>query len=139
MKYGPSTSDELGGTAFMDGLNSNSSSFTFHNPKGLLFMTQFAQVAIIVMQKAALEDLRSKGLVPDDAYFAGHSLGEYGSLLSVGNILSIEAMTSIVFYRGLIMHAAVERDAAGRTNFAMIAINPKRIHPGILGPISATH
>jgi fatty acid synthase subunit alpha, fungi type len=36
---------------------------TFTHPKGLLFTTQFVQIALVVMPRAAFEDMRSKGLV----------------------------------------------------------------------------
>ena len=34
---------------------------------------------------------------------------------------------SVVFYRGLTMQVAVERDESGRSNYAMCAVNPSRI------------
>ncbi|CRK44419.1 hypothetical protein BN1723_019439, partial [Verticillium longisporum] len=41
--------------------------------------------------------------------------------------MPIESLVSVVFYRGLTMQVAVERDAAGRSNYSMCAINPSRI------------
>jgi fatty acid synthase subunit alpha len=46
---------------------------TFTHTKGLLFATQFAQIALVIMSRAAFEDLRSKGFVQPDATFAGHA------------------------------------------------------------------
>jgi malonyl CoA-acyl carrier protein transacylase len=41
----------------------------------ILFATQFAQIALVVTEKAAFEDMRVKGFVQKDCTFAGHSLG----------------------------------------------------------------
>jgi malonyl CoA-acyl carrier protein transacylase len=100
---------------------------TFTHPKGLLFATQFAQIALVVMSRAAFEDIRSKGLVQPDAAFAGHSLGEFSALASVADILPNSSLVDIVFYRGLTMQHAVERDEQGRSNYAMCAVNPSRV------------
>ena len=40
--------------------------YTFSHPGGLLFATQFAQIALVVNEKAAFEDLRVKGFVQKD-------------------------------------------------------------------------
>jgi fatty acid synthase subunit beta len=66
---------------------------TFTRPKGLLFATQFAQVALVIMSRAAL---RSKGFVQPDAGFAGHSLGEYSALASVADILPNSSFVDVV-------------------------------------------
>ena len=63
--------------------------YTFSHPSGLLYATQFAQIALVVTEKAAFEDMRSKGLVQKDCAFAGHSLGEYSALASIANVLPI--------------------------------------------------
>ncbi|KAH9963077.1 hypothetical protein BGW80DRAFT_1475673, partial [Lactifluus volemus] len=67
--------------------------------KPLLFATQFAQIALVIMSRAAFEDMRSKGFVQPDAAFAGHSLGEFSALAS----------------------CAVERDEPSRSNYAMFS------------------
>ncbi|TIC66451.1 hypothetical protein E3Q02_01872 [Wallemia mellicola] len=103
------------------------SDYTFQAPNGLLFATQFAQIALVVTEKAAFEDMRSKGLVQSNCAFAGHSLGEYASLASIADVLPISSLTDVVFYRGLTMQRAVERDAFGRSQFRMMAVNPSRI------------
>jgi fatty acid synthase subunit beta, fungi type len=41
--------------------------------------------------------------------------------------MPVESLVSVVFYRGLTMQVAVERDAAGRSNYSMCAVNPSRI------------
>ncbi|KAH9950013.1 fatty acid synthase [Amylocystis lapponica] len=101
--------------------------YTFSHPNGLLFATQFAQIALVVTERAAFEDLRSKGLIQKDSAFAGHSLGEYSALASIADVLAISALVDVVFYRGITMQRAVERDAHNRSNYAMCAVNPGRI------------
>lgn len=101
--------------------------YTFSHPSGLLFATQFAQIALVVTEKAAFDDMRSKGLVQPDCAFAGHSLGEYSALASIADVLPISSLVDVVFYRGITMQRAVERDAQNRSNYAMCAVNPSRI------------
>lgn len=103
--------------------------YTFSHPNGLLFATQFAQIALVVTEKAAFEDMRVKGFVQKDCAFAGHSLGEYSALASIADVLAISALVDVVFYRGITMQRAVERDAENRSNYAMCAVNPSRISP----------
>ncbi len=79
------------------------------------------------MEKASFEDMRSKGLVQRDSSFAGHSLGEYSALAALADVMPIESLVSVVFYRGLTMQVAVERDETGRSNYSMCAVNPSRI------------
>eukprot|EP00127_Corallochytrium_limacisporum_P004434 Clim_evm12s162 gene=Clim_evmTU12s162 len=106
-------------------------SFSFQSPEGLLFATQFSQPALVLVQKAAFEELRSKGIIPEgDLLFAGHSLGEYAAIASVADVLTIEDLVATVFLRGMVMQNAVVRDAEGRSNYAMVAANPMRIHKG---------
>lgn len=102
-------------------------SYTYKSPAGLLSATQFTQPALTLMEKASFEDMKSKGLVPRDSTFAGHSLGEYSALTALADVMPIESLVSVVFYRGLTMQVAVERDAAGRSNYSMCAVNPGRI------------
>ncbi|PPQ94469.1 hypothetical protein CVT25_001102 [Psilocybe cyanescens] len=103
--------------------------YTFSHPNGLLFATQFAQIALVVTEKAAFEDMRVKGFVQKDCAFAGHSLGEYSALASIADVLHISALVDVVFYRGITMQRAVERDSENRSNYAMCAVNPSRISP----------
>lgn len=101
--------------------------YTFSHPNGLLFATQFAQIALVVTEKASFEDMRVKGFVQRDCAFAGHSLGEYSALASIADVLHISALVDVVFYRGITMQRAVEWDSQNRSNYAMCAINPSRI------------
>ena len=102
--------------------------YTFSHPNGLLYATQFAQIALVVTEKAAFEDMRMKGFVQKDCAFAGHSLGEYSALASIADVLPISALVDVVFYRGITMQRAVERDSQNRSNYAMCAVNPSRVH-----------
>ena len=108
-------------------IDEHSPSHTFYAPNGLLNSTEFTQPALTVMEKASFDDMRDKGLVPEGSKFAGHSLGEYSALAAMANILPLEQLLSIVFYRGLSMQVAVDRDENGRSDYAMVAINPGRI------------
>ena len=108
-------------------VNEDTTSYTYRSPTGLLSATQFTQPALTLMEKASFEDMRSKGLVQRDSSFAGHSLGEYSALAALAEVMPIESLVSVVFYRGLTMQVAVERDATGRSNYSMCAINPSRI------------
>ncbi|KAG5638483.1 hypothetical protein H0H81_012415 [Sphagnurus paluster] len=108
-------------------INVRTPKYTFSHPSGLLFATQFAQIALVVTEKAAFEDMRAKGFVQKDCAFAGHSLGEYSALASIADVLHISALVDVVFYRGITMQRAVERDSQNRSNYAMCAVNPSRI------------
>lgn len=110
-------------------ITDTTSSFTFRHHDGLLFATQFSQPALVLVEVAAFNDLRDKGLIPADCIFAGHSLGEYAALASVASVLSTESLVDIVFLRGMTMQNAVVRDAAGRSPYAMVAVNTGRVHP----------
>lgn len=108
-------------------LTPKSTSYTFADPRGLVFSTQFAQPLVLLLERAAVEDLRQRGVVQGDAAFAGHSLGEYGALASFGEFMPFTDLLRVVFYRGLAMQVAIERDDQGRTNFSMAAVNPARV------------
>ncbi|KAH0541502.1 beta subunit of fatty acid synthetase [Glutinoglossum americanum] len=108
-------------------VNENTDSYTYLSPTGLLSATQFTQPALTLMEKASFEDMRAKGLVQRDSTFAGHSLGEYSALAALAEVMPIESLVSVVFYRGLTMQVAVERDETGRSNYSMCAVNPSRI------------
>ncbi|KAJ2228362.1 fatty acid synthase alpha subunit Lsd1 [Coemansia sp. RSA 485] len=108
-------------------INADSECFTFVSPTGLLNATQFTQVALVVLSMAAVADMRAKGLVQKGAAFAGHSLGEYCALATLSDIFSLEDVIDIVFYRGLVMQSAVERNDQGISQYGMVAVNPLRV------------
>lgn len=110
-------------------IDENTPFYTFNSESGLLAATQFTQPALTLMEKASYEDIKSKGLVPENLMFAGHSLGEYSSLSSLANVMPIESLVDVVFYRGMTMQVAVPRDSLGRSNYTMCAVNPSRVSP----------
>ncbi|KAJ2616190.1 fatty acid synthase alpha subunit Lsd1 [Coemansia sp. RSA 1365] len=111
----------------LPGLTEQSTSYTFRSDAGLLYLTQFTQVALVTLAVAAVADMRSKSLIQKDAVIAGHSLGELCALGSLGDIFTIEDLLDIVFCRGMIMQSAIPRDERGRSDFGMAAVNPSRV------------
>jgi len=105
----------------------DSTSYTFSSPRGLIFTTQFAQPAIMVAEKARFEDMKENGLVQNDAVFAGHSLGEYSGLAAMAEFMPFTSLMDVIFYRGLVMQFAVDRDAHASTDYSMVAVNPSRV------------
>ena len=101
--------------------------YTFNHPAGLLFATQFAQIALVATEKAAFEDMRVNGFVQNNCAFAGHSLGEFSALASIADVLHISVLVGVIFYHGIMMQHVVERDSENRSNYAMCAVNPSHI------------
>ncbi|MGN6722057.1 MAG: fatty acid synthase subunit beta domain-containing protein [Marmoricola sp.] len=98
---------------------------TWHrHPDGVLFLTQFTQVAMAVLAAAQMAELIEAGVAGEDAIIAGHSVGEYNALAAVSDVLSLEAVVEIVFRRGSVMHTLVPRDEKGRSNYRLAAIRP---------------
>ncbi|KAG5463105.1 MAG: YKL182Wp-like protein, partial [Olpidium bornovanus] len=108
-------------------INESTLSHTFTHTAGLLSATQFTQPALVLMEMASFIDMQANGLIQEDCSFAGHSLGEYAALGAVGQVLSIESLIDVVFYRGMTMQVAVPRDALGRSVYGMCAVNPSRM------------
>lgn len=117
-------------TSAFPGLTMASRSYTFRSETGLLSTTQFAQPAICVLEIAAYEHLKATSGSTSAAAFAGHSLGEYAALACMTSVFPLENLLRMVFLRGCIMHNAVERDSAGRSEYGMIAVDPTRVHKG---------
>jgi fatty acid synthase subunit beta len=114
----------------LKGLTPKSTSYTFSYPKGLLLSTQFSQPALILMEMVEYERLKAKGVVQSGAQFAGHSLGEYAALGACTTFMSFENLLTLVFYRGLKMQNALQRDVQGRTDYSMVATDPSRVGKG---------
>ncbi|KAJ3214628.1 3-oxoacyl-[acyl-carrier-protein] synthase [Dinochytrium kinnereticum] len=115
--------------ALFPGISENTPSYTFSHPNGLLSATQFTQPALTLMEIASFQDMNVNALVQQDCPFAGHSLGEYAGLAAVGEVLSVESLVDVVFYRGMTMQVAVPRDSEGRSDYGMCAVNPIRVGP----------
>ena len=129
MEFGAARTDEDANPSpkiFRD-INENTPSYTFRCPSGLLNATQFAQPALTLVAKARYEDMKSKGLIQHASSFAGHSLGEYSALTTLGDLMSVEEMMPIAFYRGLTMRHIIDVDSMGRTGYSMSAANPSRV------------
>lgn len=92
--------------------------------QGVLFLTQFTQVAMCVMAIAQVAELRESGCFQEDAAFCGHSVGEYSAIGAVTDLLPLQAIVEIVYQRGLTMQHFVERDADGRSPYRMGVVRP---------------
>ncbi|MCT1628610.1 DUF1729 domain-containing protein [Corynebacterium sanguinis] len=99
----------------------------FKHPNGVLHLTQFTQVALAVVAYAQTERLRDANALATGAMFAGHSLGEYTALASLGGIFDLEAVIDIVYSRGSAMGSLVPRDAEGNSDYGMGALRPNMI------------
>ncbi|MGA8850153.1 MAG: acyltransferase domain-containing protein, partial [Aeromicrobium sp.] len=97
------------------------------HPDGVLFLTQFTQVAMAVLGAAQMAELRESGAFVEGSILAGHSVGEYNALAAVSGVIPLEAVVEVVFQRGSVMHTLVERDAHGRSDYRLAAIRPAQI------------
>lgn len=87
------------------------STLCFEGPEEALTLTENAQPAIVTTSIALLEGLRELApSLPDPAFAAGHSLGEYSALVAAGS-LELEDAVRIVRDRGKAMQAAVPEGA----------------------------
>lgn len=100
---------------------------THKHPDGVLFLTQFTQVAMAVLGAAQMAELRESGAFVEGSILAGHSVGEYNALAAVSGVIPLEAVVEVVFQRGSVMHTLVPRDAEGRSNYRLAAIRPAQI------------
>lgn len=116
--------------SILKGLHPRSTSYTFSYPKGLLLSTQFSQPALALMEMVEFEHLKARGVVQSGALFAGHSLGEYAALGACTSFMSFENLLTLIFYRGLKMQNALQRDGQGRTDYSMMAVDPSRVGKG---------
>src|SRR4051794_37636991 len=66
------------------------SELCFRGPEPTLTRTENAQPALLLVSIAALEALRSRGIVPDAV--TGHSLGEYSALVAAGALRFEDAL-----------------------------------------------
>ena len=99
----------------------------YHHPDGVLFLTQFTQVAMATVAAAQVAEMREQGAFVDGAIACGHSVGEYTALACVTGIFELEALLEAVFHRGSKMHDIVPRDELGRSNYRLAAIRPSQI------------
>jgi [acyl-carrier-protein] S-malonyltransferase len=78
------------------------SELIFHGPDEELQQTANQQPAIVATSAAYLVALRDRGLLPEPAAVAGHSLGEYSALVAVDSLDLNDALT-LVRRRGELM------------------------------------
>ncbi|WP_328857677.1 DUF1729 domain-containing protein [Williamsia herbipolensis] len=100
---------------------------TYNHPDGVLFLTQFTQVAMATLGVAQIAELTESGGFVTDAITCGHSVGEYNALAACAGVLPLEAVLEVVFQRGEAMHHLVPRDADGRSDYRLAAIRPSQI------------
>jgi [acyl-carrier-protein] S-malonyltransferase len=87
------------------------SKLCFEGPEDQLKLTENTQPAILAVSSAIHEVLEDYGAIPRDLV-AGHSLGEYSAIVSVGGLTPAEA-ASIVRARGKFMQEAVPVGTGG--------------------------
>ncbi|MFV0318203.1 MAG: fatty acid synthase subunit beta domain-containing protein, partial [Microthrixaceae bacterium] len=97
---------------------------TYRHPAGVLFLTQFTQVAMATLACAQVAELDELGVLDPAAVCAGHSVGEYNALAALGDVLALENLIELVFARGLAMHHLVPRDDAGNSQYRLAAVRP---------------
>ena len=78
------------------------SALVFEGPEEELVRTANQQPAILATSLAYLAVLQERGLLPDPAFVAGHSLGEYSALVAAGALDLTEAVR-LVRRRGELM------------------------------------
>ena len=103
------------------------SGVSYNHPEGVLYLTQFTQVAMATVAAAQVAEMREQGAFVEDAIACGHSVGEYTALACVTGIYELEALLETVFHRGSKMHDIVPRDELGRSNYRLAAIRPSQI------------
>ena len=99
----------------------------YNHPEGVLYLTQFTQVAMATVAAAQVAEMREQGAFVEDAIACGHSVGEYTALACVTGVYELEALLEMVFHRGSKMHDIVPRDELGRSNYRLAAIRPSQI------------
>lgn len=99
---------------------------TYQHPDGVLYLTQFTQVALATLALAQTARLREADALVADAYYAGHSLGEYTALSAYAGTIDLETVLEVVFHRGSTMHHLIPRDRNGRSNYRMGALRPNQ-------------
>jgi fatty acid synthase, bacteria type len=99
----------------------------YQHPEGVLYLTQFTQVAMATVAAAQVAEMREQGAFVEGAIACGHSVGEYTALACVTGIYELEALLEMVFHRGSAMHDIVPRDERGRSNYRLAAIRPSQL------------
>jgi len=89
------------------------SKLCFAGPESDLVLTKYAQPALVATSIATLWAVQEAlPQLPEPAYVAGHSLGEYSALVAAGS-LTIEDAVRLVHIRGMAMQEAVPAGLGG--------------------------
>jgi fatty acid synthase len=99
----------------------------YQHPEGVLYLTQFTQVAMATVATAQVAEMREQGAFVESAIACGHSVGEYTAVACVTGMFELEALLEVVFHRGSKMHDIVPRDEMGRSNYRLAAIRPSQM------------
>ena len=99
----------------------------YQHPDGVLYLTQFTQVAMATVAAAQVAEMREQGAFVEGAIACGHSVGEYTALACVTGVYELEGLLEVVFHRGSKMHDIVPRDEQGRSNYRLAAIRPSQM------------
>ena len=99
----------------------------YQHPEGVLYLTQFTQVAMATVAAAQVAEMREDGAFVESAIACGHSVGEYTAVACVTGVFELEALIEVVFQRGCKMHDIVPRDEMGRSNYRLSAIRPSQM------------
>jgi fatty acid synthase, bacteria type len=100
----------------------------YRHPEGVLYLTQFTQVAMATVAAAQVAEMREQGAFVEGAIACGHSVGEYTALACVTDVYELDVLVKIVFDRGSKMHDIVPRDERGRSNYRLAAVRPAQIN-----------
>lgn len=108
-----------------DALGFDLSRIIFNGPEDELQKTAFTQPAILTMSIAVYRVMvELLGKLPQPAYVAGHSLGEYTSLVAAGSI-SLEEGVKLVHLRGRLMQEAVPIGKGSMA--AILGMDPEQV------------
>ena len=100
----------------------------YHHPEGVLYLTQFTQVAMATVAAAQVAEMREQGAFVEDAIACGHSVGEYTALACVSRRVPARRRC----WRWCSTAAArcttsCRATSNGRSNYRLAAIRPSQI------------
>jgi malonyl CoA-acyl carrier protein transacylase len=64
----------------------------YQHPEGVLYLTQFTQVAMATTAAAQVAEMREQGAFVEGAIACGHSVGEYTALACVSGVIELEGL-----------------------------------------------
>jgi enoyl reductase-like protein/acyl dehydratase len=100
---------------------------TFYKSNGLIYATQFTQVITLILEMVGTKVLNEQRVLDKNCLFAGHSLGEYGAIVSQVPVVKFEKVIELTFLRGITMQQAVKRDENGESAYRMVSVDPSRL------------